>query len=150
MFNEMGEHSLAGLKKGIERLPSSVRCQVLQGPAKDHTDALRDAEGRTTVIVDPPRKGLDPELLAGLQRSAPAQLIYLSCGLDSFERDARALLAAGYKLIEMEGLPYFPFTDHVETLSRWEPPVPQKDREASEETTSMSGNGGRASSTGPC
>ncbi|HSX10366.1 MAG TPA: methyltransferase [Chlamydiales bacterium] len=69
------------------------------------------------IIVDPPRKGLDPELLPRL--SAP-QLIYISCSFESFKRDYHQLLAHGWRLKDAAGYLLFPGTNHVETLALFE------------------------------
>jgi 23S rRNA (uracil1939-C5)-methyltransferase len=75
---------------------------------------LHDAD---VIIVDPPRKGLDPTLLqAILENTSATQLVYLSCGFRSFKHDAEKLLAAGWHITKAEGYLLFPGTDHVETL----------------------------------
>lgn len=122
VFNEAGQESVRGLAMGIAALPDASRCRVLAGPAQDHVEVLRERKSRATVIVDPPRKGLDRGLLGALVSDPPAQFIYLSCGLSSLERDSAELLRAGYRIIEIEGLAYFPFTEHIETLARFAPP----------------------------
>eukprot|EP00633_Aureoumbra_lagunensis_P009723 CAMPEP_0197321004 /NCGR_PEP_ID=MMETSP0891-20130614/62619_1 /TAXON_ID=44058 ORGANISM="Aureoumbra lagunensis, Strain CCMP1510" /NCGR_SAMPLE_ID=MMETSP0891 /ASSEMBLY_ACC=CAM_ASM_000534 /LENGTH=358 /DNA_ID=CAMNT_0042812637 /DNA_START=122 /DNA_END=1195 /DNA_ORIENTATION=+ len=58
--------------------------------------ATIDAPGANLLIVDPPRKGLDPQLLTDLVNmashfSALERIIYVSCGFDAFERDLGAL-----------------------------------------------------------
>jgi tRNA/tmRNA/rRNA uracil-C5-methylase (TrmA/RlmC/RlmD family) len=70
--------------------------------------------GHDLIIVDPPRKGLDPTLLKTL--SAPS-LIYISCGFASFKRDCEQLLAQGWQLQEASGYLLFPGTNHIETLA---------------------------------
>jgi 23S rRNA (uracil1939-C5)-methyltransferase len=73
--------------------------------------------GYDLIIVDPPRKGLDPEMIPKLDAS---RLIYISCGFESFQRDAQALLSLGWKIREAEGYLFFPGTNHVETLALFE------------------------------
>lgn len=56
--------------------------------------------GHEVAIVDPPRKGLDRELVAALTArdgSLPElrTLLYVSCGLPALERDAEILLRSG-------------------------------------------------------
>lgn len=69
------------------------------------------------IIVDPPRKGLDPLLIQKLSELPTARLIYVSCGFDSFQRDCEALILQGYKLKEASGYLLFPGTNHVEILA---------------------------------
>lgn len=117
VFNEVGSGSLEGLCRGIEELGHDSKARVLRGTAGEFAGFYGKDD---VVIVDPPRKGLDPELLERLQKEPPRQLIYLSCGLDSLLRESELLRAAGYRLTSLTGYPYFPFTHHVETLAVFE------------------------------
>ncbi len=69
------------------------------------------------LIIDPPRKGLDPLLLDKiLTASHLKQLIYVSCGFYSFKRDCEKLLKNGWKVEKAEAYLLFPGTNHVEIL----------------------------------
>jgi 23S rRNA (uracil1939-C5)-methyltransferase len=68
------------------------------------------------VIADPPRKGLDPELVSALVANPPPRFAYISCDLDSLERDM-ALLLPHLRLTALEVFDLFPHTEHVETLA---------------------------------
>lgn len=118
-MNELSGDSLSGLALGIGALPPEARgsVSVVAGPAGSHAGLVLEAPRDVTVIVDPPRKGLDPELLAALCQNPARALLYLSCGLDSLRQEVPVLLAAGYELAEIHAYPYFPFTAHVETLA---------------------------------
>ncbi len=69
------------------------------------------------LIVDPPRKGLDPHLLEKIL-AAPhlKQIVYVSCGFQSFKRDCEKLLEKGWKVEKAEAYLLFPGTNHVEML----------------------------------
>ena len=70
------------------------------------------------VIVDPPRKGLDPKLCEALAESPPETLVYVSCGLPAFLDQTRRLLGAGrLRLDHVEAFGLIPHTEHVETLA---------------------------------
>ena len=71
-----------------------------------------------TLIVDPPRKGLDPTLLHSIAPLKNTQLIYVSCGFESFRKDTETLLASGWKFENAAGYLLFPGTNHVEILAR--------------------------------
>jgi len=80
----------------------------------------------TTFIVDPPRTGMSKEALAGIIRSIPPRLIYVSCDVATFARDTRTLLDAGYELEQVSGMDLFPNTAHVEAIARFvRPGTPQ-------------------------
>jgi tRNA/tmRNA/rRNA uracil-C5-methylase (TrmA/RlmC/RlmD family) len=117
VFNEENEHALEGLALGIAARPEAERARagVAPGPAAKNLSAL---DGADVVIADPPRKGLDPELLDALRGLPPARLVYVSCGLASFLRDADRLLASGaLRLASLEAFACFPYTEHAETLA---------------------------------
>ena len=109
------------------------------------SDALfaGEALGANIMIVDPPRRGLEPEVLDELCKPFnPAQnyaesksfvmmdeerinfandvgtLIYVSCGFDALARDADALLTSsgGWMLESATGYILFSGSDHVETV----------------------------------
>jgi tRNA/tmRNA/rRNA uracil-C5-methylase (TrmA/RlmC/RlmD family) len=119
-LNEVAPQSLHGLALGIEQLAASDRAklEVVPGPAGTAATALSGAD---VVIADPPRKGLDPALLAELLSRTPARLVYVSCGLDSFLRDTARLTSTGaYALTALRAFDLLPYTDHVETVACFE------------------------------
>jgi len=71
------------------------------------------------VVVNPPRKGLEAAVLAGLLALRPATIIYMSCNPDSFARDAGRLMAEGYTLDEVSAHDLLPQTRHTELLARF-------------------------------
>jgi 23S rRNA (uracil1939-C5)-methyltransferase len=117
-FNEASPDALEGLRLGIAARPPAerARAEVEPGPAGEALGAL---EGADVVIVDPPRKGLDPPLTEALAGRPPARLVYVSCDLGSLERDLAQLQqpAGPLRLTALEAWNLFPFTDHVETLA---------------------------------
>ncbi len=118
-FNEQNPAGIAGLMRGIDELGAHDRTSISSGAAGDCLEILDGAE---VVIVDPPRKGLDTPLLRALGSSGSARLAYLSCGLDSLERDIVELVGGGQlRLRSLEPFALFPFTEHVETLALLEP-----------------------------
>ncbi len=119
-FVEISSGGLTGLKFGLDALNAEQRgrTRLHRGAAADHVSLLSRAD---VVIVDPPRKGLEAPLVEALCREPPERLIYLSCGLSSFERDARTLSESGaFALRQVEPYALFPYTEHVETLALFE------------------------------
>jgi tRNA/tmRNA/rRNA uracil-C5-methylase (TrmA/RlmC/RlmD family) len=117
VINEISTGSLQGLRLGVAGLPENdaAKVGVLAGPAAAFA---REVERADIVLADPPRKGLDPELLDALLRTPPARFVYLSCGLASFLDQAERLLDSGkFALTALELFALFPFTEHVETLA---------------------------------
>ena len=119
-MNEVSPHSLRGLELGLARLPVDIRSRisVIPGPAGA---AHLAASGAQVVIADPPRRGLDPELTEYLSEQPPERFLYVSCGLDSLLRDTRQLTSrAGLCLAGLTAFNLLPYTEHVETVARFE------------------------------
>lgn len=112
-MNEISPPSLTGLRMALAVLGEPPDVRVAEGPASAHTHLVSGAD---VVIVDPPRKGLEPALLEALCADAPARLIYLSCGLPALLREAQELARTGLLPHFVGAYSYFPFTEHVETL----------------------------------
>jgi len=116
-MNEVSPQSLQGLAMGLADLDAASRgrVDVVPGPAGETCDA---AAGADVVIADPPRKGLDRQLLSHLRECGPQRFIYVSCGLESFIADAVQLLADGrFRLGGLTAFNLMPFTGHVETVA---------------------------------
>ncbi len=70
------------------------------------------------VVLDPPRPGLDNDVIQSLLRLNPAQIVYVSCNPTTFARDAQRLLEAGqFDWASVQGLDMFPQTEHVELVA---------------------------------
>ena len=116
-LNELSPHSLQGLALGLAGLEAADRAKVEVVPGAAAA-ALQAASGTDVVIADPPRKGLDAELLEHLVGHPPDRLIYVSCGLESFLRDtARLTAGGGLRLRSLAAFNLMPFTEHVETVA---------------------------------
>ncbi len=73
---------------------------------------------KTSVILDPPRKGCWPETLELLRKTRPAQVIYVSCHPATMARDLNILCADGvFELACVQPLDMFPQTQHVECVA---------------------------------
>lgn len=83
------------------------------------TDSVEDfnlPSGYDTIIVDPPRVGLDPKVPAMLARSGAKKIIYVSCDSVTMARDCRRLRELGYSLSSLRLFEFYPQTSHVETV----------------------------------
>ena len=118
-LNEVSPASLLGLALGVTALSAEnqAKVSVASGPAGCAVAVAAQAD---VVIADPPRKGLDPELVSALTAQPPARFLYVSCGLESFLQDAQQLLAGGLRLTGLTAFSLLPFTEHVETVARFE------------------------------
>lgn len=90
----------------------------LKFESKDVSSCLDLIKEADVIIVDPPRKGLDPKLLDALcQTESKSTLIYISCGWHSFQKDSEILIKARWKLVSGALYLFFPGTNHIETLA---------------------------------
>ncbi|HLK91320.1 MAG TPA: 23S rRNA (uracil(1939)-C(5))-methyltransferase RlmD [Polyangia bacterium] len=76
------------------------------------------AQGRADVVVlNPPRKGCAPAVIAEVARLAPRVVAYLSCDPDTLARDLALLAARGYRSETVTPFDMLPHTPHVEALA---------------------------------
>jgi len=68
------------------------------------------------VVVDPPRKGCDPALLAAVAKAAPSRVVYVSCNPATLARDASYLNSAGYRPVAALPVDMFCWAGDVETV----------------------------------
>ena len=68
------------------------------------------------MVVDPPRKGIDRQVIDALAAMAPEKLVYISCDPATLARDVKELEEKGYYMREAEAFDLFPRTGHVETV----------------------------------
>ncbi len=87
-------------------------CQVELGRAENLMDSITKDK---VLIVDPPRAGLDKNLVAQIIKIKPKRLIYLSCDMATQARDL-GLLKEHYQIVFSRLYNFFPRTPHIEGL----------------------------------
>ena len=94
--------------------------EFISGLAEEKLPALlaKFTPAATTVILDPPRKGCQPQTIELLRQVRPAQVIYVSCHPATMARDLNAFTADGvFELKRVVPLDMFPQTQHVECVA---------------------------------
>lgn len=69
------------------------------------------------IVVDPPRKGLDPAVIRAMAQAEPDRLVYVSCNPATLARDAGLLKEAKYKIRKVQPVDMFCWTSGVETVA---------------------------------
>jgi 23S rRNA (uracil1939-C5)-methyltransferase len=80
---------------------------------EDHPDA---------IVLDPPRPGCAPPVLAAICEFRPRTVVYVSCNPATLARDLHVLVDGGYRLTGVTPLDMFPQSGHIECVSRLEWP----------------------------
>lgn len=79
------------------------------------SSTLKDFEA-DVVILDPPRKGAEKEVLQALGIIEPKKIVYVSCNPTTLARDLKILSSYGYRLKKVGVVDMFPMTSHVENI----------------------------------
>lgn len=79
-------------------------------------DCLQQIEFQADILLlDPPRKGCDPQVLETILKLKPKRIVYVSCKPATLARDVQLLCASGaYQLSQIQPADFFPQTTHVE------------------------------------
>ena len=96
---------------GLHRLTAEAR-DLFRRPLEPD-----EFKGVDAVVIDPPRAGAEAQC-ATLARSQVPVIAMVSCNPVTFARDARALVAAGYRLDWVQVVDQFRWSAHVELAAR--------------------------------
>ena len=87
-------------------------------------DAVRSGRAAPDfAVVDPPRQGMTQRALKALLAVRPDVVRYVSCGHDTFARDLKAFVEAGWTLEKIVLLDLYPHTPHMETVATLRAPA---------------------------
>ena len=89
------------------------------GKAEEKMVEWHDAGMRPDVIfVDPPRKGLTPELIDAATGMEPEKFVYISCNPATLARDTVQILENGYHIEgPVQPIDQFPQSTHIESIT---------------------------------
>ena len=68
------------------------------------------------IVVDPPRKGCEEDVLRAILAAQPSRVVYVSCGAPTLARDAKILTEGGYRAEKVQCVDMFCWTGAVETV----------------------------------
>jgi 23S rRNA (uracil1939-C5)-methyltransferase len=114
---EVVEAAVADAEKNA-RLNGIRNCRFEAGGAAELLEELHEEGMRPALVVlNPPRKGCDEEVLRDAAGLTPAKIIYVSCSPQSLARDLDILARLGYRTREVQPVDMFPQTPHVENVA---------------------------------
>lgn len=113
---EIVPEAIEDAKKNAER-NSVENARFICGDAALAADKL-SAEGVSpdVIILDPPRKGCQRELIETVAEMNPERVVYVSCDPATLARDLKIFGELGYNTLEVTPVDMFPRTAHVETV----------------------------------
>lgn len=112
--SDADEGSVRMLRKNFERnkIAGEARCEEAQVTLRRSKAFSKD-----TVIVDPPRTGMEKVVRQALLDRKADRLVAVSCDPATGARDVHELVQGGYRLQKLVALDLFPVTAHVETVA---------------------------------
>ena len=101
-------------KKNYE-LNNIKNYKILKGDVKNFINVIKN-KIFDYVIIDPPRKGCDKEVLETISKLSN-NILYISCNPQTLKRDLKYLESLNFKTTAIQGVDLFPYTYHIETIA---------------------------------
>ncbi|MDD4212572.1 MAG: 23S rRNA (uracil(1939)-C(5))-methyltransferase RlmD [Bacilli bacterium] len=113
---------------GIEIVPEAIQdaienatlnhidnAQFVVGKVEEVIKEMLEKESISALVLDPPRKGLDPAVINAILSTNIPKIVYVSCDVATLARDL-ALFAPNYTIEKVTAIDMFPHTCDVETV----------------------------------
>ena len=72
------------------------------------------------IVLDPPRKGVEPQVIEAIAAASPRRVVYVSCNPATQARDAGLFASAGYRITRCQPVDMFCWTHGVENVLAFE------------------------------
>jgi 23S rRNA (uracil1939-C5)-methyltransferase len=122
-----------GEVRAVERAPFAVAdarenvrrnrlagVRVVEADVREALERLPDDPGES-IVVDPPRTGLEPGVVERLAARRPQAIVYVSCDPATLGRDLALFASRGLRPDAVRLFDLFPDTLHLETVVRLRP-----------------------------
>jgi len=111
--------SIAALHNALKKAGLSHKGRAEQRDLIKSPVLAEQLDQFTFIILNPPRNGAGPQTKE-IAKSKVKQVLIVSCNPESFARDARILLKAGYHLKKVVPIDQFYWTYHLECVALFE------------------------------
>ncbi|HKA34620.1 MAG TPA: 23S rRNA (uracil(1939)-C(5))-methyltransferase RlmD [Candidatus Binatia bacterium] len=100
------------------RMNGVANCRFFAADAAEKIAEAKNALPRVDLaVVNPPRKGLQPDAAAALLDLGPPRIVYVSCNPETLARDLDQFAQKGWRVSALQPFDMFPQTDQVETVA---------------------------------
>ena len=115
-------NNVVGVEVNKEAINSANKCKEKNniknisfylGKVEDKIDMFSDID---SIVVDPPRSGLDKHYIETILKLNPESIIYISCDPATLARDLN-ILNNNYIIKEIQPVDMFPNTYHCESIT---------------------------------
>ena len=114
---EMNPEAVSDARRNA-KLNNRRNCRFEAGDVRELlADLNEDGQQFDLVVLNPPRKGCDREVLQQVTELAPQRIVYVSCSPQTLARDLDLLAGMGYESREVQPVDMFPQTPHVENVA---------------------------------
>ncbi|WP_169791577.1 pseudouridine synthase [Sandaracinus amylolyticus] len=124
-------HAIEAFAPAIENAKRAADAQRIGGLSIEIGDATAAlvamaarGERADAIVLDPPRRGVPPELRAAIAALAPARVVYVACDPETLARDLAHLARLGLAARRLSPYDLMPQSAHVETIAWLEPSAP--------------------------
>jgi tRNA/tmRNA/rRNA uracil-C5-methylase (TrmA/RlmC/RlmD family) len=113
---EGGATAAADARRNLRAISPLAR--VVKAPVERYlAAAVARREQAEVVVLDPPRQGAGAAVVADLARVARRTIVFVACDPAALARDARALAAAGWRLVDAVPVDQFAQTAAIEVVA---------------------------------
>lgn len=110
---EHNSHAIGYAEKNIADIPHSS--YAMSGAKWIHSPEAKNKFD--VVIIDPPRSGIEKEVVSWLCKNKAPLICSVSCDPVTHARDAAKLIQGGYTMEKLMLLDFYPQTSHIESFA---------------------------------
>lgn len=102
-------------KRCLDLAKKNLKQTEFLAQTAEHWSRMNKEKQVDTVILDPPRTGLEASVVRVIGSWKPQAIVYISCDSVTLARDCKRFAEQGYKVKTVQVFDLYPQTSHVET-----------------------------------